>query len=369
MKRIPPSIRSLANRPTRFPTASFTNSLELTPLSREPSIVGADSPPIAPTGVPPTRSIATPAARAPAAPFNFSPRQLSERLDLSVVGQTKAKRILSVATYNHYIRVQAIRDSLAEQASETKSQLDRDDAFDTPYPSHNFSVFRDEVRSPTTSSPPRTKRPTPESTRTKGALLPRPLPTAPQEEQLAYMIQEKGMEGDLTADPEDAATRTSPKRSPIMTFENSYPPNSLPTAPRKRRPAVGVSLLPPDPTAYDSVPLPHETTKRKTTKQTAESSFESETLTDFPGQVSGTVRDEVLPWKAKLGDGDALIQDKSNVLIVRRFVSLLAEYATDDHGTAWTDWIWENPPCQNARDIFGRSLCCVRSDWIDDGRM
>lgn len=316
MKRIPPTLRNLANRPTRYSATPAASTLTLSPLSRSDSTLDSA---VSPTGVPPTRSLVPPVARAASPTAVFSPRQLNSRLDSSVVGQTKAKRVLSVAVYNHYIRVHAIRQALADRAADSARIQDREDAavaFESPYPSHNFSVFnRDEFRSPTTSSPPRTKKPTLPD-RTKEALLPRPLPAASQEEHLAYKLQEQGMEGDLTADPEDGAGRTSPKRSPIMTFENSYPPNSVPV-PRKRRPTPIVTLLPPDPTAYDSAPLPAETPKRKSTKQPSESSFESETLTDFPGQVSGTARDVFLPRKPKTGDGDALVQDKSNVLIVR----------------------------------------------------
>ena len=319
MKRIPPSLRSLANRPTRYP-AAVTGSLELTPLPRIQYTSVDSSALLAPTGVPPTRSLTPAPSRDLAASIQYSPRQLSERLDLSVVGQIKAKRILSVAIYNHYMRVQYIRDTLAarkplpdERATELKSQIDREEAFDSPYPSHNFSVFnRDEFKSPTTSSPPRSKGSTLVD-RTKEGLFSRPLPTAPQEEQLAYMIQEKGMEGDLTADPDEGVGRTTPKRSPIMTFENSYPPNSFTPAPKKRRPTP-VTLLPPDPTAYDSTPVPPEPTKRKS-KHLPESTFESETLTDFPGQVSGTVREDLTSRKAFPVDNDALIQDKSNVLM------------------------------------------------------
>lgn len=40
----------------------------------------------------------------------LSPREIMERLDEYVVGQTFAKRVLSVAVYNHYKRIQAAQD-------------------------------------------------------------------------------------------------------------------------------------------------------------------------------------------------------------------------------------------------------------------
>ena len=39
--------------------------------------------------------------------FSFSPRQIMQRLDEYVIGQRDAKRVLSVAVYNHYKRIQA----------------------------------------------------------------------------------------------------------------------------------------------------------------------------------------------------------------------------------------------------------------------
>ncbi len=42
----------------------------------------------------------------------LSPRQIAERLDEYVIGQQDAKRVLSVAVYNHYKRIQSAEDSL-----------------------------------------------------------------------------------------------------------------------------------------------------------------------------------------------------------------------------------------------------------------
>ena len=44
--------------------------------------------------------------------FAFSPRQIMQRLDEYVIGQQAAKRVLSVAVYNHYKRIQAADDPL-----------------------------------------------------------------------------------------------------------------------------------------------------------------------------------------------------------------------------------------------------------------
>ncbi len=44
--------------------------------------------------------------------LTLSPRQIAERLDEYVIGQQDAKRVLSVAVYNHYKRIQSAEDSL-----------------------------------------------------------------------------------------------------------------------------------------------------------------------------------------------------------------------------------------------------------------
>ncbi len=44
--------------------------------------------------------------------FSFSPRQIMQRLDEYVIGQRGAKRVLSVAVYNHYKRIQAADEPL-----------------------------------------------------------------------------------------------------------------------------------------------------------------------------------------------------------------------------------------------------------------
>ena len=46
-----------------------------------------------------------PAPAPPGAPSGLPPKEISERLDEYVIGQDKAKRVLSVAVYNHYKRV------------------------------------------------------------------------------------------------------------------------------------------------------------------------------------------------------------------------------------------------------------------------
>ncbi len=44
--------------------------------------------------------------------FSLSPRQIMHRLDEYVIGQQDAKRVLSVAVYNHYKRIQAVDEPL-----------------------------------------------------------------------------------------------------------------------------------------------------------------------------------------------------------------------------------------------------------------
>ncbi len=44
--------------------------------------------------------------------LSFSPRQILQRLDEYVIGQQDAKRVLSVAVYNHYKRIQAADDPI-----------------------------------------------------------------------------------------------------------------------------------------------------------------------------------------------------------------------------------------------------------------
>ena len=44
--------------------------------------------------------------------FSFSPRQIMQRLDEYVIGQSDAKRVLSVAVYNHYKRIQSAADPM-----------------------------------------------------------------------------------------------------------------------------------------------------------------------------------------------------------------------------------------------------------------
>ena len=47
----------------------------------------------------------TPKSRPGPKPSSFSPKVIGEKLDEYVVGQERAKKVLSVAVYNHYKRV------------------------------------------------------------------------------------------------------------------------------------------------------------------------------------------------------------------------------------------------------------------------
>lgn len=100
--------RTLRSRPlsssTRYPTLSQFNRSEFT---SQPFSGGYE------TGLPTTGPLgSTPAFGAP----RVTPKVLKQYLDQYVVGQDRAKKILSVAVYNHYQRVQEVVRRNEEQA-------------------------------------------------------------------------------------------------------------------------------------------------------------------------------------------------------------------------------------------------------------
>lgn len=67
----------------------------------------------------------TPAFGAP----RITPRVLKQYLDQFVVGQDRAKKVLSVAVYNHYQRVQELRRR-EEEAAEAQTKRERREALE-----------------------------------------------------------------------------------------------------------------------------------------------------------------------------------------------------------------------------------------------
>ncbi|ORZ00520.1 P-loop containing nucleoside triphosphate hydrolase protein [Syncephalastrum racemosum] len=81
---------------------------------------------------------------------SLNPRTISKILDEHVIGQERAKKILSVAVYNHYTRVQA---NLAQRALDQKSNVnDKTRAALSPESTENarrsYHHFRDEDEAP-----------------------------------------------------------------------------------------------------------------------------------------------------------------------------------------------------------------------------
>ena len=63
-----------------------------------------------------------------------TPRILKDHLDQFVVGQPRAKKVLSVAVYNHYQRIQELERQDEEVAELLAQQARRDRARDTTHP-------------------------------------------------------------------------------------------------------------------------------------------------------------------------------------------------------------------------------------------
>ena len=68
-----------------------------------------------------TEEGAQPATEAGGLPRGLSPKEIAERLDEYVIGQDKAKRVLSVAVYNHYKRVWS--NSVSNEVEIQKSNI------------------------------------------------------------------------------------------------------------------------------------------------------------------------------------------------------------------------------------------------------
>lgn len=100
------SVRQLSSS-TRYPTLSQFNRSEFTSQPFSGSYE---------TGLPTPGPLgSTPAFGAP----RITPKVLKQYLDQYVVGQDRAKKILSVAVYNHYQRVQEVVRREEEQAEAT----------------------------------------------------------------------------------------------------------------------------------------------------------------------------------------------------------------------------------------------------------
>jgi ATP-dependent Clp protease ATP-binding subunit ClpX len=73
------------------------------------------------------RESGTPAASASSRRFNLvKPAEIKARLDLDVVGQDHAKKVLSVAVYNHYKRLRSEQDPDSSGSGGSTARADRD---------------------------------------------------------------------------------------------------------------------------------------------------------------------------------------------------------------------------------------------------
>ncbi|KAJ5963926.1 uncharacterized protein N7479_003802 [Penicillium vulpinum] len=112
------SSRQLSSSSTTFPTSSQFNRSEFT----SQPFTGSYE-----TGVPTSGPLgATPAFGAP----RITPKVLKQYLDQYVVGQDRAKKVLSVAVYNHYQRVQELMRR-EEEAAEALAKRQRREALET----------------------------------------------------------------------------------------------------------------------------------------------------------------------------------------------------------------------------------------------
>ncbi|CAG8161128.1 unnamed protein product [Penicillium nalgiovense] len=112
------STRKLSSTSTTFPTSSQFNRSEFTSQPFTGSYeTGAPTP--GPLG-------STPAFGAP----RITPKVLKQYLDQYVVGQDRAKKVLSVAVYNHYQRVQELVRR-EEEAAEALAKRQRREALET----------------------------------------------------------------------------------------------------------------------------------------------------------------------------------------------------------------------------------------------
>lgn len=109
--------RHLSSASTSFPTASQFNRSDFTGQPFTGSYE-AGLPTSGPLG-------STPAFGAP----RITPRVLKQYLDQYVVGQDRAKKVLSVAVYNHYQRVQEVQRR-EEEAEELVTKQQRREALE-----------------------------------------------------------------------------------------------------------------------------------------------------------------------------------------------------------------------------------------------
>lgn len=80
----------------------------------------------------------------------LTPRVLKQHLDQFVVGQERAKKVLSVAVYNHYQRVQELERREEEEEQLLQQRLRRDMDDEHPLESEiasSFSSIHSELRS------------------------------------------------------------------------------------------------------------------------------------------------------------------------------------------------------------------------------
>lgn len=203
----------------------------------------------------------------------MNPRALNGRLSEFVIGQAKAKRVLSVAVYNHFNRVRAI----------LVPKLDQD------LLPHPFNVFQ-----PATSSSPPRKRSIPPVAALGSDII------RLTDQPLPGLLQSKGTESDLSAQPDWIQDQVTPLR-------------------RKR---TNSPILDPDPTTYDQLEI---TPRKRTIKASA--TFQSEILTDFPGQSQAfpplqSTTSSTSPIgsmrRPTINDPND-IQEKSNVLLIGHY--------------------------------------------------
>lgn len=118
--RLAPSsrLRHLSSSSNRFPTSSEFNRSDFTSQPYTGSYE---------TGLPTSGPLgSTPAFGAP----RITPKVLKQYLDQYVVGQDRAKKVLSVAVYNHYQRVQELQRR-EEEAEELLAKRQRREAFES----------------------------------------------------------------------------------------------------------------------------------------------------------------------------------------------------------------------------------------------
>lgn len=121
--------RQLSSSSTSFPTWSQFNRSDFT----SQPFTGSYE-----TGLPTSGPLgSTPAFGAP----RITPKVLKQYLDQYVVGQDRAKKILSVAVYNHYQRVQEVQRR-EEEAEELLAKRQRREALEShPLEGMSLAIF------------------------------------------------------------------------------------------------------------------------------------------------------------------------------------------------------------------------------------